>query len=135
MHDASPREKWFGLSCVQPIADVELALVPLIGHTLGHAGVAVRVDRRWLFDAGDAYFLLPRNGHRTASMHARPSYRPRTPPLDEGARTFCASLQHLTGGPTRRAAHDGRDMTAAPAQRLVPKLETPPAYRNPIIDR
>jgi glyoxylase-like metal-dependent hydrolase (beta-lactamase superfamily II) len=56
MHDASPREKWFGLSCVQPIAGLDLALVPLIGHTLGHAGVAVRLDGHWLFDAGDAYF-------------------------------------------------------------------------------
>ena len=34
-----------------------LALVPLPGHTHGHAGVAVRAGERWLFDAGDAYFF------------------------------------------------------------------------------
>jgi glyoxylase-like metal-dependent hydrolase (beta-lactamase superfamily II) len=56
VHDASPREQWHGFACVQPIPGVELALVPLIGHTLGHAGVAVRRDRTWLLDAGDAYF-------------------------------------------------------------------------------
>ena len=31
-------------------------MVPLIGHTLGHAGVAVRGDAGWLFYAADAYF-------------------------------------------------------------------------------
>src|SRR5690606_31891848 len=31
-------------------------LVPLIGHTYGHAGVAIQTDRGWLLHAGDAYF-------------------------------------------------------------------------------
>jgi glyoxylase-like metal-dependent hydrolase (beta-lactamase superfamily II) len=56
VHDASANEQWHGFACVQPIAGLDLALVPLIGHTLGHAGVAVQLDRRWLLDAGDAYF-------------------------------------------------------------------------------
>jgi glyoxylase-like metal-dependent hydrolase (beta-lactamase superfamily II) len=56
VHDASPREKWHGFDCVQPIPGLDLALVPLVGHTLGHAGVAVRLEQHWLFDAGDAYF-------------------------------------------------------------------------------
>ena len=34
----------------------DLALVPLIGHTRGHCGVAVRTDQGWLLHAGDAYF-------------------------------------------------------------------------------
>src|SRR5438552_1900579 len=35
----------------------ELLLVPLSGHTRGHAAVAVREDSgRWLLHAGDAYF-------------------------------------------------------------------------------
>ena len=34
----------------------DILLVPLPGHTLGHAGVAVRHDGRWLLQAGDAYF-------------------------------------------------------------------------------
>jgi glyoxylase-like metal-dependent hydrolase (beta-lactamase superfamily II) len=33
----------------------EIALIPLIGHTYGHAGVAVKADK-WLFNTGDAYF-------------------------------------------------------------------------------
>ena len=55
-HDLSAGEQWHGRPCVQPIPGLDIALVPLIGHTLGHAGVAVRLERRWLFDAGDAYF-------------------------------------------------------------------------------
>lgn len=34
----------------------DVLLVPLIGHTLGHCGVAVRGDHGWLLQAGDAYF-------------------------------------------------------------------------------
>jgi glyoxylase-like metal-dependent hydrolase (beta-lactamase superfamily II) len=56
VHEASSREPWFGFACVPPIEGLDLALVPLIGHTLGHAGVAVRLESKWLFDAGDAYF-------------------------------------------------------------------------------
>lgn len=51
-------EPWFGFDCVRDIVglDAEILLVPLIGHTFGHAGVAVKADRRWLLLAGDAYF-------------------------------------------------------------------------------
>lgn len=34
----------------------EILLVPLFGHTRGHAGVAVRTSEGWLLHAGDAYF-------------------------------------------------------------------------------
>jgi signal transduction histidine kinase len=34
----------------------EILMVPLRGHTLGHAGVAVRGDAGWVLLAGDAYF-------------------------------------------------------------------------------
>jgi glyoxylase-like metal-dependent hydrolase (beta-lactamase superfamily II) len=37
--------------------DIDVRLIPLFGHTLGHCGVAVRVDRQWLLHAGDAYYL------------------------------------------------------------------------------
>jgi hypothetical protein len=30
-------------------------MVPLIGHTFGHCGVAVQRADKWLLDAGDAY--------------------------------------------------------------------------------
>jgi glyoxylase-like metal-dependent hydrolase (beta-lactamase superfamily II) len=41
---------------VRIIAD-DVALVPLVGHTRGHCGVAVRDGAGWLLHAGDAYFF------------------------------------------------------------------------------
>lgn len=35
----------------------EILLVPLLGHTLGHAGVAIAEDTSWLLYAADAYFF------------------------------------------------------------------------------
>jgi glyoxylase-like metal-dependent hydrolase (beta-lactamase superfamily II) len=52
-------EPWLGFDCVRGLEDLpsdDVLLVPLIGHTLGHAGVAVRRDHGWLLLAGDAYF-------------------------------------------------------------------------------
>lgn len=49
-------ESWFGLSALKPILGLDLALVPLVGHTRGHCGVALRHQGGWLLHAGDAYF-------------------------------------------------------------------------------
>ena len=51
-------ERWFGFESVRviPDTDSEIVLIPLYGHTLGHAGVAVREGERWLLHCGDAYF-------------------------------------------------------------------------------
>jgi len=51
-------ERWLGFERVRVLEaiDPEIALVPLYGHSRGHAGVAVRAPDGWLFHAGDAYF-------------------------------------------------------------------------------
>jgi glyoxylase-like metal-dependent hydrolase (beta-lactamase superfamily II) len=51
-------ERWFGFECVRQMSGLppEILLVPLIGHTRGHAGVAVYAQGKWLFHAGDAYY-------------------------------------------------------------------------------
>ena len=51
-------DDWFGFESVRllPDLDVEVALVPLPGHTAGHTGVAVKEDDGWLLHCGDAYF-------------------------------------------------------------------------------
>jgi glyoxylase-like metal-dependent hydrolase (beta-lactamase superfamily II) len=58
VYPASLGEPWFGFDCVRELPGVgpEILLVPLVGHTFGHAGIAVRGDRGWLLLAGDAYF-------------------------------------------------------------------------------
>ncbi|MEV8611235.1 MBL fold metallo-hydrolase [Amycolatopsis sp. NPDC051373] len=48
-------DDWFDFSAVTEILP-DVALIPLAGHTLGHAGVAVHTDTGWLLNAGDAYF-------------------------------------------------------------------------------
>ena len=51
-------ERWHGFDGVRQPDGLppEILMVPLAGHTLGHAGVAMRVDGHWLLQAGDAYF-------------------------------------------------------------------------------
>lgn len=49
-------EPWFGFDAVRELPG-GLLLVPLAGHTLGHAGVAVPVGEKWLLHCGDAYFF------------------------------------------------------------------------------
>jgi glyoxylase-like metal-dependent hydrolase (beta-lactamase superfamily II) len=50
--------EWFGFESVESLRGLppEILLIPLFGHTRGHAGVAVRSDAGWLLHAGDAYF-------------------------------------------------------------------------------
>jgi len=51
-------ERWFGFEGVRvlPGADAEILLIPLIGHTHGHTGVAIREGERWLLHCGDSFF-------------------------------------------------------------------------------
>lgn len=51
-------ERWFGFEAVRQLQGLppEILLVPLKGHTWGHAGVAVQTSEGWLLHAGDAYF-------------------------------------------------------------------------------
>lgn len=51
-------ETWFGFRNVRQPEGLppEILMVPLPGHTPGHAGVAVQGPRGWILHAGDAYF-------------------------------------------------------------------------------
>jgi glyoxylase-like metal-dependent hydrolase (beta-lactamase superfamily II) len=51
-------EPWFGFDAVRSLEGLppEILMIPLPGHTDGHAGIAVRADAGWLLLAGDAYF-------------------------------------------------------------------------------
>ncbi len=50
-------ERWHGFDAVRDLQGLppEILLVPLAGHTWGHAGIAVAEPDGWLFYAGDAY--------------------------------------------------------------------------------
>jgi len=66
-HEANG-ETWKGFSAVRALAadEPDLLLVPLPGHTRGHAAVAVRTAAGWLLHCGDAYFH-----HEEMTSHAR----------------------------------------------------------------
>ncbi len=64
-------EAWFNLHQVQGfrIFQDEILMIPLLGHSQGHCGVAIKQNDGWLFFCGDAYFshlqLNPTNRLRT----------------------------------------------------------------------
>ena len=66
-------ESWFGFQAVRDLPGLppDILLVPLAGHSRGHAGVAVRTDDGWLLHAGDAFF----------SQRQLDPVRPSAPPL------------------------------------------------------
>lgn len=50
---------WFGLPARKLGLDlnIEIYLIPLFGHTLGHCGIAFKENGKWIFYVGDAYYL------------------------------------------------------------------------------
>jgi glyoxylase-like metal-dependent hydrolase (beta-lactamase superfamily II) len=64
-YSPSDGERWFGFEAVRQLRGLppDILLVPLPGHTAGHAGVAVATDfadsphQKWILHAGDAYFF------------------------------------------------------------------------------
>ncbi|MGW0520458.1 MBL fold metallo-hydrolase [Crossiella sp. NPDC003009] len=51
-------DSWFGFPAATPLDHIApgLILIPLPGHTRGHAGYAINRGDTWLFHAGDAFF-------------------------------------------------------------------------------
>lgn len=68
-------EPWLGFDTVRDLEGLppEILLVPLPGHTWGHAGVAIRRGEGWLLHAGDAYFY--RGEMRQAKRRCTPGLR------------------------------------------------------------
>lgn len=50
-------ESWFGFKGVRAVQERDdVLLIPLLGHTRGHCGVAVQSNGKWMLNAGDSYF-------------------------------------------------------------------------------
>ncbi|WP_413293830.1 MBL fold metallo-hydrolase [Bdellovibrio sp. HCB185ZH] len=71
-YSSASGDTWNGFEKVTPITELhdDIALIPLVGHTHGHAGVAVKSERGWMLHAGDAYF------HRDEMNFKNPSCTP-----------------------------------------------------------
>lgn len=106
-------EAWFGFDAVRQLAGLppEILLIPLHGHTLGHAGVAVDTGKGWLLHCGDAYFHHTEVGRRyPLCPPGKAGYQllmeaDRTMRLKNQARLRQLSLDHA-GGVTLFCAHD-----------------------------
>ena len=89
-------ESWFGFDAVRDLDGLppEILMVPLPGHTWGHAGVAVRGDDGgWLLHAGDAYFY--RGEMRQARRRCTPGLRAYQRLMEVDARARMTNQQRL----------------------------------------
>ncbi len=64
-------EQWFGFDGVREFRP-DILLVPLIGHTRGHTGVAVNTGSGWLLHAGDSYMY---HGEMRTPPNSTPALR------------------------------------------------------------
>ena len=53
LHDFSG-EKWFDFDAIRLPFSPEMWLIPLVGHTRGHCGVAIKTNNGWHLHCGDA---------------------------------------------------------------------------------
>ena len=109
-HDAAG-EPWFGFRAVRALEGLppEILMIPLPGHTDGHAGVAIDTPDGWLLNAGDTYFFRHEIGRAERrcppgarayqrmmavdhDLHLQNQERVRALSLDRGAgvRIFCS---------------------------------------------
>ena len=74
-------ERWFGFDRVQALTQDEdqILMIPLVGHTHGHCGIAVSTAEGWLLHCGDAYF-----------HHSEMQEPPRCPPVLKGFQRILA---------------------------------------------
>lgn len=88
-------EGWFGFDAVRDLEGLppEILMVPLPGHTWGHAGVAIRSDRHWLLHAGDAYFY--RGEMREAVRRCTPALRAYQAMMEVDRRARLANQERL----------------------------------------
>ena len=95
-------DHWFGFQAVNDLRGLppEILLIPLAGHTHGHAGVALQTGDGWLLHAGDAYFYRDEVGCN--ERHCTPGLRlyqrmmevDRTARLANQHRLWTLSMEH-----------------------------------------
>jgi glyoxylase-like metal-dependent hydrolase (beta-lactamase superfamily II) len=56
IHEKARAGTWFGFDAIRikEIKSAEVLMIPLTGHSPGHAGVAVRTENGWVLHCGDA---------------------------------------------------------------------------------
>lgn len=129
-------ERWFGFDCVRQLHGLppEVLLLPLPGHTHGHAGVAVQgEDGRWLLQAGDAYFF-----HREMDLQhpwCTPGLRLYQALMEKDRRLRLANQQRLRELRRQHGAqvtifcgHDPIEFEAMTGRAMDAPVAAPPAW-------
>jgi len=101
----APGEAWYGFDAVRNLEGLppELLLVPLPGHTWGHAGVAIDRGDRWLLHAGDAYFY--HGEMRAARRRCTPGLRAYQLLMETSREQRLANQERLRSLSVERAGH------------------------------
>jgi glyoxylase-like metal-dependent hydrolase (beta-lactamase superfamily II) len=119
-------EGWYGFPAVRQLEGLppEILLVPLPGHTWGHAGVAVDTGQGWLLHAGDAYFY--RGEMRGEKRKCTPGLRGYQTMMEVDRAQRLANQEKLRRLSVEKAgeirilcAHDVDEFEAAAAGRLL----------------
>jgi len=110
-------DTWFGFQAVRELVGLppEILLIPLTGHTHGHAGVALQTTEGWLLHAGDAYFYREEVGQ--VDRHCTPglAFYQRMMEVDRSARLanqhrlWMLSLEHKDEV-SLFCSHDAREL-------------------------
>jgi glyoxylase-like metal-dependent hydrolase (beta-lactamase superfamily II) len=127
-------ETWKGFECVRDLPGLppEVLMVPLLGHTLGHSGVAIQRDSGWLFYAADAYFY---HGEMLQAPVCPPGLRAYQVMMEKdraarlGNQERLRNLAHADSTVTVFCAHDVREL-----ERLSGRSSKEPAVRQPHAD-
>lgn len=131
-------ERWHGFDGVRALVGLppEILRVPLVGHSHGHQGVAVRADDGWWLHAGDAYFHAgemhdPPAAPRTLRLFERLTEVDRAARLANQAR-LRALANDAAAGVRVFCAHDAAELAraqagGAPARPAAGRVGTPPA--------
>jgi glyoxylase-like metal-dependent hydrolase (beta-lactamase superfamily II) len=112
-------ERWHGFDAVRAIPELvdDVLLVPLAGHTRGHAAVAVRTEQGWLLHAGDSYFHRGQLQPEAEKAPALIEWFQRQTDLDPAARVHnlrrLRALKESNGSTIRMfCAHDAEELDA-----------------------
>ncbi|OBJ86669.1 MBL fold metallo-hydrolase [Mycobacterium asiaticum] len=110
-------EAWRGFPAAKPLAEVGdgVILVPMAGHTRGHAAVAVDAGSHWILHCGDAFY------------HHGSLERSKVP--------FLLRLQEEMFSFNRRQLHDNQSRLAELYERRDPDLIIVCAHDPSLLDR
>jgi glyoxylase-like metal-dependent hydrolase (beta-lactamase superfamily II) len=127
-------DRWFGFEAVRDLPGLppEILVIPLLGHSRGHVGVAVYTGTRWLLHAGDAYTFPSALARNVAGAASRAVHIIGDHPSNPRAQLQnMHRLSHLTGWHGEEVAvfcsHDPTEFTRLAGQSSRSYASKPPA--------